>query len=180
MLKDARIVRTRARLQKAILELVATTPFDDLTVREITDRAATGYATFFRHYSSKEVLLEDAAALEINRLVVVALKALNDVDIRESCLILCRHIDADRSLWTALLTGHARSTIKDELVRISVQVAAERARSWPPQHIGVTVAIGAIVEILGWWLTQPSNYPLENIARLIDELVVTPGTAAQR
>ena len=59
---DARQVRSRSALAAALLELLEERPFDQLTIREITARAGTGYATFFRHYPDKEALLHDVAA----------------------------------------------------------------------------------------------------------------------
>ena len=54
---DARQVRSRHALHQALLALLEEKPFDQITVREISARAGTGYATFFRHYPTKEALL---------------------------------------------------------------------------------------------------------------------------
>ena len=61
---DARQVRSRNALTGALLALIEEKPFDQLTIREITGRAGTGYATFFRHYPTKEALLADVASGE--------------------------------------------------------------------------------------------------------------------
>ena len=70
---DARQVRTRKALSGALLALLEEIPFDQVTIREITARAGTGYATFFRHYPDKESLLGDVASQEIASLLSMTL-----------------------------------------------------------------------------------------------------------
>ncbi|NCF69861.1 MAG: TetR/AcrR family transcriptional regulator, partial [Chloroflexi bacterium] len=45
---DRRIRRTRRLLEAALLDLVDEQPYPSITIRDITDRADIGYATFFR------------------------------------------------------------------------------------------------------------------------------------
>ena len=54
---DARVLKTYQRLTDALVALTLERGCDALTVRELTERAEVGYATFFRHFSSKEALL---------------------------------------------------------------------------------------------------------------------------
>ena len=45
---DRRIRRSKRALAAALVELTAERPFNSITVRDITDRADVGYATFYR------------------------------------------------------------------------------------------------------------------------------------
>src|SRR5690606_12454565 len=56
---DARVRRTRRRLQDALVALVLERGYEAVTIRDVAERADVGYATFFRHYASKEALLLD-------------------------------------------------------------------------------------------------------------------------
>jgi AcrR family transcriptional regulator len=49
--------RTRDRIYEAAVSLLATRPYDEVTVEEICERAEVGRATFFRFYGSKAGLL---------------------------------------------------------------------------------------------------------------------------
>ncbi len=42
----------------ALLELLERQPLEAITIREITDAAGVGYATFYRHYATKAALLD--------------------------------------------------------------------------------------------------------------------------
>ena len=60
---DARVRRTRERLGMAMLALLQDKPFDNVTVKEVLDRASVGRSTFYLHFRDKNDLL--LAQLEI-------------------------------------------------------------------------------------------------------------------
>ncbi len=129
---DARMLRSRAALNSALLELIALRPLEQITVREIAAHAGVGYATFFRHYESREALLEDVAVDQVHQLVATSLSALDQIDSRAACLALCGYVDEHRAIWSALLTSGAQKAVRDEFVRVSMKVAATRSSGWIP------------------------------------------------
>jgi AcrR family transcriptional regulator len=59
---DARVRRTRQRLETAIVELCLETDLNDLTIEEIIRRADVSRPAFYSHYPDKQALLD--ASLE--------------------------------------------------------------------------------------------------------------------
>jgi AcrR family transcriptional regulator len=57
--EDKRVIRTRTHLAQALIELSCAQGYEAVTVQEITARAAVNYRTFYRHYESKDDLLQD-------------------------------------------------------------------------------------------------------------------------
>lgn len=57
---DPRALRTRQALQRALLDLAAERPFEELTVGDIARRAGVNRSTFYQHYADRETLLADA------------------------------------------------------------------------------------------------------------------------
>ncbi len=55
--QDRRIKRTQQLLAKALIALTLEKGYEVVTIRDITEWADVGYATFFRHYYSKDALL---------------------------------------------------------------------------------------------------------------------------
>jgi AcrR family transcriptional regulator len=53
---DRRIQSTRNRLGNALIALIEDKPIDEVTVREVLDRAGVGRSTFYVHYSDKDDL----------------------------------------------------------------------------------------------------------------------------
>ncbi len=169
-------MRSGAAMRGALLALLEQKSFDQITVREIAAKAGIGYATFFRHHPGKEALLSHIASDEIERLVVLTLPALNADSSEAACQALCSYVDAHRPLWAVLLTGGAAATMRAAFVAVSRRVAAEfrQASSWLPVELGIIHATGAIVEILAWWLRQAEPLSVQQIARILDRLVIAP------
>lgn len=178
-IRQTRTTRTRPALCAALLSLIEDTPFEQVTVREITARAGVGYATFFRRYPDKEALLHDLAAFEIAKLLAMAEPILYTVDSRASAQALCAYLWEHRKLWKALLTGGAAPILKEEFVRRAQQntVAHRHQRSWLPGDLTVVFAVSAVVEILAWWLKQKNPPSVQQMAEILDRLVITPSLA---
>jgi AcrR family transcriptional regulator len=178
---DARQQRTRRTLLDALLDLLEERPFEQVTIREIAARARIGYATFFRHYASKEALLHDLAAGQIAALLDRALPVLFAADTRQSCLTLFAYVDERRTLWSALLTGGAAMTLKQEFLDQAREVGVHNPPpdGWLPPDLRIVFAVGATVEIIAWWLSQVPPVPLEQAAEILDRLVVLPAMAGR-
>jgi AcrR family transcriptional regulator len=172
---DARMRRTRKALHAALLVLLEQKRFDQITIRDIAAQADIGYATFFRHHASKSALLEEVAAREIGHLMALTHPLLDACDTRVACLALCRYVGVHRVLWTALLTG-AGDAMREELIRLATQEAATLGRtcSWLPVELGAVYGVTATVEILTWWLRRYNEFTPEQMAEIVDRLVVAP------
>ena len=176
---EPRTSRTQSALRAALLTLLEEGPFEQVTVRDITARACVGYATFFRRYPDKEALLHDVAAREIRQLLAMTLPILFTVDSRASSQAVCAYVWEHRKLWSALLTGGAAATLKQEFVRQARELAAKSLdlHSWLPGDLSVVFSVSATVEIFSWWLNQADPPPVVDMAEILDSLVVTPSLA---
>jgi AcrR family transcriptional regulator len=177
--RATRLTRTRPILCGALLSLLEERPFEQLTVREITAKADIGYATFFRHYPDKEALLNDLAASQISDLLAMTLPILNNADTRGSARTLCGYVWEHRKLWSALLTGGAASTLKDEFVRQAQQIAEAQPNpdAWLPNDLSIVFYVTGTVEILTWWLKQKDPPSVDRMGEVIDSLIVGPSMA---
>jgi AcrR family transcriptional regulator len=179
---DARQVRSRSALTRALLELLEEKPFDQLTIREISQRAGTGYATFFRHYPTKEALLSDVASEEIADLLARTIPVLHDSSSFESTLALCRHVGEHRNLWVALLTGGAAGILREEFISQARELPREfvEVKSWLPADLGVVYGAGGTIDLLAWWLSQDAAYTPEQIAGILNRLIIAPLVSGDR
>jgi AcrR family transcriptional regulator len=172
--KDARMIRTDQALRTALLTLLEHQPLEQITIRQIAAEAEVHYATFFRHHATKEALLNHVAADQINRLVELSLPVSDAVDSRAGFVTLCTYVGDHRALWTALLTGGAAGAMREELLRVSRELARVRAPkgSWLPMALGTACTVSLIVETISWWLTQPpEESSIEWVAKILHRLV---------
>ena len=172
---DARQLRSRKALTGALLALLEEIPFDQVTIREITARAGTGYATFFRHYPDKEALLGDVASQEIASLLAMT-PVLSTASSAETTRALCRNVAEHRKLWSALLTGGAAGILREEFIRQARDLAIGMAvpESWLPADLAVVYGTGSTIDLLAWWLARAESYSAEQIAAILDRLIIAP------
>ena len=57
--QDRRITKTRKAIYTAFLQLLNQNNYESITVQEIIDLADVGRSTFYSHYESKELLLDE-------------------------------------------------------------------------------------------------------------------------
>lgn len=58
---EARATRSRERIMRALAELAAEDGIADFSVQEVADRAGVAHRTVYRHYGSREALLDGLA-----------------------------------------------------------------------------------------------------------------------
>jgi AcrR family transcriptional regulator len=179
--REQRTTRTRPALYGALLLLLEQKPFEQVTIREITAEAGVGYATFFRRYPDKQALLHEVAAGEIRKLLAMALPILYTVDSRASAQALCAYVWKHQKLWSALLTGGAAATLKEEFINEAQRLAENpSAQSWLPGSLSVVFPVAATIEILAWWLKQDEPPSVKRMAEILDVLVATPTAVKNR
>ena len=170
---DARVHRSQEGLRNALLELLVEKAFDDITIRDIAADANVGYTTFFRHYSSKEELLDAVIVTEIRQLTARARPIYDSADAFSACLALCEYVDQRRALWSALLTGGAGAKVREEMLAQSIQSSADyEVTDTLPRELGVTLSVAVLFEILSWWLRQATPSSVEEIARILQKRMI--------
>lgn len=180
--QDARAVRTREALRRALLRLLELKSLEQITIRDICAVAKVGYTTFFRHHLTKESLLDDVAAEQIGELVALTLPLADPADPWTASVALFTYVDDHRRLWTTLLNGGAERAMRDEFLRVSRAVASTRARPgvWPPADIATILIVSSTIELLSWWLRQKKPLSIAHVSKIHEEVIMTPTVSAQK
>lgn len=174
-LNDVRSVRSQNALRQSLLDLMAETAFDQISLRDIASRAGVSYPTFYRHYSTKEDLLADIARQE-------ALSFMTPQPSMEQALAespgarICAFIAARRPLWQLLLSPGAIAIMREEFIRQGQANADRGPRLNPrfPATVASRVFASGLFEIIVWWFGQPDDYPQREIAEMLETLVIYP------
>ena len=168
--RDARALRSGQSLREALLALLERKPFDQITIRDICAEAGVHYATYFRHYPSKEALLDDIAKDQIQQLNRLTLAIRGAEDYRAGFRALCAYVDDHRALWSTLLNGGAGAAMREEWLRQSRLVADVEAPviSWLPVDLATISAASLIAETVAWWVAQPAgHYSVDEVANIL-------------
>ena len=173
---DRRTQRTRMRLQKALIELILEKGYDAITIRDITERAPVGYATFFRHYDSKEALLADAFEQSITELEQL-LYSLGEASPEEEGRLIFSHVADNHELYQVFLRGEGTRALLDQVQRESVKELVMRYARYTPRIPAAILAnhvVASIIALIIWWLRNDMPFGPEQMGQFYAELIVRP------
>lgn len=170
---DRRVIRTRRLLSNALIQLMLEVGYENITIRALTDRADTGYATFYRHFKSKDDLLKftlNATLLEAAR-SSLPLKTKQD-----EAVAFFRHIQQYRDVYRAGFSiPHDHPVIKsvqDEIVQVVIGVYQAQEGSGVPLEVAANHLITSAGEFIRWFLENEDRYSPEEMARFYIELLI--------
>src|SRR5215831_9760971 len=101
--QDRRVKRTQNLLAKALISLTLEKGYEAITIRDITERADVGYATFFRHYHDKDALLHDVAEVVLDDLLELLSTEPFDADPAIVGALIFRYVQEQSEIIRALL-----------------------------------------------------------------------------
>ncbi|HEY1076714.1 MAG TPA: TetR family transcriptional regulator [Fontimonas sp.] len=173
---DARAVRTREALRAALLSLLEHKPLDAIGIREIAAAAGIGHATFYRHHPTKEALLHDLAADEVQSLVNLTAPLMDAEGSQAACEALFAYAHEHRALWSTFLNGGAAGAVRAEMLRLSLDLAAAQlpVQARAIGELCVRLMVGGTIEMLTWWLKDPNPPPVKEVAKALSQGVVLP------
>lgn len=182
--EDKRVIRTRSKLAKALIELSCEEGYEAVTVQSIAERAGINYRTFYRHYDSKDDLLQAVLHSTMADLYKVMppptpseLKDPNYEKIaREKWRKLYEIVAKNRKLFRVLLQSGPAAL---ESVQTSVQAKAEGfiadlPEGKVPDQLIAFHMITSSLSLIQWWLEQDMPYPPEQMGDYTAQLIMLP------
>jgi AcrR family transcriptional regulator len=169
---DRRVVRTRARLHRALASLIQRKDYDSITVEDICTAADIGRSTFYAHFTCKDdlkrsgleqlrrTLLQQqreglAAEGETPRFSLQMFKHARD------------HIDhykaLSRNRGGALALGVIRQMLSELLRDELVAMQGANADGEASRELILQYVIGAYMAVLVWWLDNGAKLPPEHV-----------------
>lgn len=183
---DRRVVRTRQLLRDALMELIFDKGYDSVTVKDITDRANVGRATFYLHYAGgkEELLLSNLQ--EIYDELVERIKAEKIAPFvhgrNRSSQIAFEHAAEQRDLYLILLRGQGAAALTQRIREyLAGLIQQELLQEWQsgdaPLEIIANCMAGSLIALITWWLEHDMPYPPAHMADMFSRLTV-PGVHA--
>ena len=175
--QDRRVKRTQRLLAKALIALTLEKGYEAVTIRDITERADIGYATFFRHYHDKDALLR-----EVSEVVLAELTAYfpgsPDVDAVTVGTTLFRYVQEHQNIIRVLLSIHGPNSPIQYITTLATQdllrMYASKEGSIVPIEIAAYHLINASVALIRWWLEHDMPYSPEQMGQVYSQLIDQP------
>lgn len=175
--QDRRIKRTQQLLAKALIALTLEKGYEAVTIRDITVRADVGYATFFRHYHSKDALLHD-----VSDVVLAELKGLlpgaPNVDVEAVGPPLFHYVEEHANIIRVLLSSRGTSSLVQHIIEITSQDVLNENSALEGSVVPIEIAayhlINASIALIQWWLEHDMPYTPERMGAIFHALIIQP------
>jgi AcrR family transcriptional regulator len=160
---DLRVRRTRKLLWEALMALLSERAFEEITVKEICERAMVHRTTFYKHYEDKYALLEQGMRQMYDALVaeVHVPPSAFSVDHPPPYFIrLFEHVAEHQQFYKLMLCGEGIGGFQKLVKNYLVEQGEAKVRELTPanQQLAVPPALyvqyqaGAVISTLAWWL----------------------------
>jgi AcrR family transcriptional regulator len=178
--QDRRVRRTQHLLAKALIALTLEKGYEAVTIRDITERADIGYATFFRHYHDKDELLKDVLDVVLTELIDLLGPAIPNADTAMVGTLLFRYVQQHSEVMRVLLRSRV---LLDRITEVAAQNIIKDHTEPPESIIPLEIAahhiVTASIALIQWWLDHQMPYPPERMGAIYHELIMRPtGEAA--
>lgn len=177
-LLDRRVRRTYQLLSDALIDLTLSDGYDNITIRDITDKADVAYATFFRHFNDKDDLLH----LTLNSLIET-IEGLNyePSEMYEEGYAIFLHVQAHSKLYRVLLNSRGayhiieklKRNIAENMLDDCIEHFKPELQPVPPELVAYQLA-SSILSLVQWWLDDDMQTSPKQMAQYYYSTVVMP------
>jgi AcrR family transcriptional regulator len=182
--EDKRVIRTRAHLAEALIELSCEEGYEAVTIHSITERAGINYRTFYRHYHSKDDLLQDvlrSTMADLRKVMPPPTPAeLADPNFeaiaRRKGQTLYEFVAENSTVFRVLLqSGPAALEPIQELAQAKAEgFLADLPLNNIPYQLFAFHMITATFSFIHWWLDQDMPYTPEQMGEYAAQLIMLP------
>lgn len=170
---DRRVRRTRHALFLALMELMTTTKYDAITVRDIIDRADVGRSTFYAHFANKDELL--SSSIDDLGASLIAHSAAEGEPFAFAAGML-RHVATHVSIYENLTADtHGVWVLASMTDVVADVVSHDLRRSRLPHRDDPALArfiAGGFFEMLRGWLESGASAPVAEVAAAFRTMAV--------
>lgn len=173
MKKDRRINKTKKAIYQAFLQLLNSKRYETITVQEIIDLADVGRSTFYSHYESKELLLDELCRYLFHHLF----EREEHLSTEDYLAHIFLHFKKNQDHITSLLLSkndYFLRQLQKELrhhvypmVVPYLQTVHPKIPSSYLQHFVVT----NFIETLTWWLREGKAYNEQEVIQFYLEIL---------
>ena len=174
--EDLRVRRTHKFLWEALMMELSQRAFEEITVKNICERAMVHRTTFYKHYEDKYALLDQGMQQMYNTLLAdmnVRSRASSMGEPLSSFILLFVHVAHHQHFYRLMLcgenVGRFQKLVKENLtehteIKMSALAPTNQSLAVPPA-MQAQFFVGALINTVAWWLEN--NMPLspEQMAR---------------
>ena len=171
--QDRRITKTRKAIYAAFLQLLNQKNFETITVQEIIDLADVGRSTFYSHYESKELLLDELCRYLFHHLF----EREENISIEAYLTHIFLHFKKNQDHVSSLLLSKndyfIRKLRKELEHDVYPMLADELIQAHPniPHSYLKHLVVSHFIETISWWLKNGKSYNEQKLVQFYLEIL---------
>lgn len=176
--RDRRVSKTKKAIYQAFLQLLNDKGYDATTVQDIIDLADVGRSTFYCHYESKELLLDELCRYLFHHLFEREGHFTTEDYLAHIFLHFQKNQDHVTSLLFSKNDYFLRQLHKELEHHVYPMVAGDLQVAYPNipasylQHFVVT----NFIETLTWWLKKGKSYTEDQVVKFYLDVIEMTST----
>ena len=171
--QDRRITKTRKAIYQAFLQLLNQKDYEAITVQEIIDLADVGRSTFYSHYESKELLLDELCQKLFHHLFERA----EHLSPQDYLAHIFQHFKKNQDHVTSLLLSkndyfirQLRKELEHDVYPMVVDELIQAHPTLPHSYLKHLV-VSHFIETLSWWLKKGKSYTEQEVIQFYLEIL---------
>ena len=170
---DRRISKTKKAIYQAFLQLLNDKGYEATTVQDIIDLADVGRSTFYSHYESKELLLDELCRYLFHHLF----EREKNITTEAYMTHIFSHFKKNQDHVTSLLFSKndyfLRQLQKELEHHVYPMIAKDLQVSYPkiPASYLKHFVVSNFIETLTWWLKKGKSYKEDQVVRFYLDVI---------
>lgn len=161
---DRRVLKSQGAIKKAILELMAEKNFDDITIRDISDRADVNRGTVYLHYMDKYDLLDKIIEEHISNLRELCHSA-SEMTFKEGNYVWFEYFADNQLFFSTMLNTRSAAYFRSRFLDLVVQEYKVEVDVTEGKNQGLNEEVilqffgAAVVGVVEWWFRNGMPLP---------------------
>ena len=171
---DRRISKTKKAIYQAFLQLLNDKGYESTTVQDIIDLADVGRSTFYCHYESKELLLDELCRGLFHHLF----EREQSISIEDYLSHLFLHFQKNQDHITSLLFSkndyflrQLHKELEHHVYSVMADDLKEAHPSLPTSYLQHLV-VSNFIETLTWWLKKGQDFTDQEVVQFYLDLLI--------
>lgn len=179
--EDLRIIKTKASLYRALIDIMKKKSFEDIRVSEICKKSQINRSTFYDHFNDKNELLYSMIQDMKNELQENLVIDEKHDSIKEASMQILKalllYIDKNKKIYSSIIKINGNSIAKDMIVDTLIDTVTKEIdknfnnNTIIPTRTMVLFYANGVISIISEALEDPSKYNPDELYEFIDNLI---------
>ena len=179
--EEKRIIKTKASLYRALIDIMKKKSFEDIRVSEICKKSQINRSTFYDHFNDKNELLYSMIQdmkneLQENLVINEKHDSIKDASMQILKALLL-YIDKNKKIYSSIIKINGNSIAKDMIVDTLIDTVTKEIdnnfnnNTIIPTRTMVLFYANGVISIISEALEDPSKYNPDELYEFIDNLI---------